>query len=358
MSNVPEDLYALIFAGGGGTRLWPLSRDKKPKQFLRLFSHNTLLQQTFKRVGRIISSERIFVITTSLYKEEVARQLPEISSEQIIVEPVRKNTGPAAFLGLLAIKKINPQAIVANIWSDHKIDNTAGYGKALTIAAKAVSDGKHLATVGIQPSFPHTGLGYIKKGEKVEDGDGIAWRVAKFVEKPDVKSAEDMLDEGGYLWNVGLYVWRLDQALVAFSKYAPEISKFGEDFQQVVKLYDKMPEIPIDKAVSERAHNLLVVEGNFDWSDIGDFEVLWEKSPKKDDNGNAILIKDGGGWIGIDTQGGMFVSESGQTIATYGLENVVIVATKDAVLVVPKGEAQKVKELVIKIRESGKNEIL
>jgi mannose-1-phosphate guanylyltransferase len=217
-------------------------------------------------------------------------------------------------------------------------------------AAEFALKGEYLVATGIPPTFPHTGLGYIKKGNQQEDG---IFQVLRFVEKPDFKLAEDMLDEGDYLWNVGLYIWQVDSALAAYKRYAPDIIRAWQKGS-----YLDMPDLSIDKAISENADNLFVVEGHFDWSDVGDFEVLWEVN-KKDEDGNAVLTDEkGGGWVGIETQGGFFVSKSGQLIVTYGLKNMVVVATRDSILVIPKGDAQKVKDLVNKLREEGRKEVL
>lgn len=355
-----DQIYALIYAGGGGTRLWPLSREKEPKQFLKLFSDRTLLQETYDRIRPDIPPERTFVLTNASYEKQVRENLSEIPKEQILLEPVRRSTAPAAFLGAVAIYKKDPEAIIANIWADHKVDNQKEYLKTIKAGAQAVSDGKHLLATGLRPVFPHTGLGYIKKGKKQRTEHGVdIFKLEKFVEKPDRKTAEDILDEGGYLWNVGLFIWRADAILRSFEEHAPEIAKHKEGLSRALEsgkglrqIFKNMAEISIDYAVAEKADNFLVIEAQFDWSDIGDFEVLWEELGKKDENGNVFIGKNGASWVGVDTQGGIMISENGQLIATVGLTNMAIIATRDAVLVIPRDDTQKIKELVKKLRKN------
>lgn len=361
MSPVQDRLYALIFAGGGGTRLWPLSREGKPKQFLKLFSDKSLLQETYDRARKLIPAQRIFVVTMSRYAKEVGRELPELPQEQIIEEPARKSTGPAALLGTLAIALRDPKAIIVNLWADHLVADEKEFLEAILSGAESVADGENLLTTGLTPTFPHTGLGYIKKGSSfTKSGPQEVFRVEKFIEKPNVKSAEDMLDQGGYLWNVGLYIWRADAIIRSFDLHAPELAQFqtdltagleSKDFKRIEEVYARLPEVSIDNAISEKAKNFLVVEAQFHWSDIGSFEVVWENKPK-DSDGNVVLGK--GGWVGTGTQGSLFSSSNGQLIATIGLSNIVVVATKDVVLVMPKDESQKLKELISQLKKDKK----
>ncbi|MDO8503179.1 MAG: sugar phosphate nucleotidyltransferase [bacterium] len=361
MNSVNEHLYALIFAGGGGTRLWPLSREGKPKQFLKLFSDKSLLQETYERARKLIPPQRIFVITMSRYAKEVGRELPELPQEQIIEEPGRRSTGPAVLLGTLAITLRDPEAIIVNLWADHLVADDKEFSEAILSGAESIANGANLLTTGLMPTFPHTGLGYIKKGSSFDkSGSQEVFRVEKFIEKPNVKSAEDMLDRGGYLWNVGLYIWRADAIIRSFATHAPELAGFedelvlglkSKDLTRIEKAYADMPEVSIDNAISEKAKNFLVVEAQFRWSDIGSFEVVWENKPK-DLDGNVILGK--GGWVGTDTRGSFLSSDNGQLIATIGLSNIVVVATKDVVLVMPKDESQRLKELINHLKKDKK----
>lgn len=368
MSSVNEHLYGLIFAGGGGTRLWPLSRNGNPKQFLKLFSDKTLLRETFERVASLIPAERIFVVTMADYVSRVASELPEVPIEQIIAEPERKNTAPAVLLGSIAIQKKDPDAIIANIWSDHQIGKVSEYKKALLTAYDAASDGKYLVATGVAPTFPHTGLGYIKYDGKFEESLGVpVFRAEKFIEKPEFKVAEDLLDEGKCLWNIGLYVWKVPALLDAFQKYSPEVFEHYEalvtgfekkDSALIAKHYASLPDIPIDKAVTEKVDNLLAVEGQFSWSDIGDFQVLWEQTLNGATDGNSF-IGGGKGQVQLINSQGVFVSsDSKQLVVGYGLRNVAVIVTEDVVLVVPRDDAQKVKDIVAALKNERREKFL
>ena len=346
MLEISKNLYALIFAGGGGTRLWPLSKEDRPKQFLKLFSKKSLIQETFERVKKTIPQERIYVITTKAYYKQVRRELRSLKAEQIIIEPEKRNTGPASYIGCLAISKINPSAVVAHIWVDHKIDDYKAYKEALLKGAEVALREEALLTVGLKPDFPHTGLGYLVAGERIEED---VFEVEKFVEKPPYETAKLLIDARSALWNVGVYIGSVKLILDYYKKYAPEIVENRDD-------YAKMPDISIDKALSERVPRLLVLAGKFDWSDVGDFEVLWEKLPEKDEHGNVVISKKG--WMGVETQGSLLISETGQLITTVGLSNIAVIATKDSILVLPKDDSQRIKELIVKMRNKNFNKFL
>lgn len=346
MDDIKNNLYALIFAGGGGTRLWPLSRENKPKQFIKLFSDLSLIQETYQRVKNAISEDNIYVITTSAYQKQVRQELKNLKPHQIIVEPEKRNTGPASFLGCTQIYKENPDAIIAHIWVDHKIDNWEEYANVLYRGAKVCMDEDTLLTVGLQPDFPHTGLGYLITKQEIEKD---VYEVRKFIEKPDFETAKELVDNGGAYWNVGIYIGCAKKFLTSFEKYAPNITENISD-------YTKMPSISIDKAISEKIPRLLMIKAKFDWSDIGDFEVLWEKLSDMDGKGNVVVSKND--WSSIDTQGSLIISETGQLVTTIGLSNMAVIVTKDAILVLPKDESQRIKELIAKMKESKLNKYL
>lgn len=369
MNNYQEHLYALIFCGGGGTRLWPFSRNEKPKQFLKIKGKKSLIRESFERVLPIIPLKRIYLITIPEYKDEVVAEIPELPRNQIIVEPARRNTAMAAGLGVTVISKKDKEAIVANIWADHVIEDEDGYRKTLLKAAERASSGESLIATGLNPTSPNTGLGYIEKGEVVaKDGEIKVYELEKFVEKPDLKKAKEMVATNKYLWNVGLFVWRVDTFMKELEKTSPAtferlikirkaLNLFFFGWKKVVKEYEKAPDESIDVALAEKTKNFLVIEGKFDWLDVGNFAVLWEVN-KKDKEGNAFLSENGGDWIGIETKNSMIIAEDNRLIGTYGLEDIIVVATKDTVLVAPKNSSQKVKEIVNKIKEDRKNKFL
>lgn len=355
MNKDKSHLYGLIFAGGGGTRLWPLSRNSKPKQFLKLFSNKTLLRQAFERIAAVIPPSHIFVITMQEYKKQVRRELNELSPEQIIVEPERKNTAAAVLLGTLSIYMHDKKAVVVNVWSDHHIENPDQYKDAVVSAFRTATEGNWLVATGVEPTFPHTGLGYIQYSKSLLSNNFQAFHVEKFIEKPDFKKAEDLLDRGNVLWNVGLYVWRAKTILDAFEKYAGdyyghlETLKQGlsqKNMRKIQNVYKKLQELPIEKAVVEKAEKLAVIKAEFDWSDIGDFQVLWERTINGSIDGNSLLGKGRDKIISLNTQGVLVLSNSKQLVALYGLRNIAVVVTQDVVLVIPRDEAQKVKDIV------------
>ncbi len=368
MKNVTEHLYALIFCGGGGTRLWPYSRQETPKQFLKVKGNKTLIRQTYERLLPIIPKERVYLVTVPEYLDEVKEELPEIPNKQVLVEAARKNTAMAAGLGVVSIASKDPEAIIANIWSDHLVENEKGYQEAVVTAANAAADGSNLVTTGVEPTYAHTGLGYVRKGS-VHDirGKNEIFKVDKFTEKPDIKNAKKMVKSGNYLWHVGLLVWKVSAFLDAVKKHSPELAKrlntISNSFtkvnaQEIIrKEYLKAPDESIDVAIAEKAKNFLVVEGKFDWYDLGDFSVLW-KLGKKDKNDNYFVSENGGNWIGVDTTDSMIISDGKRLVGTYGVSDLVVVAVDDAVLVIPKSKAQKVKQIVNQIKKEKKNKYL
>lgn len=368
MKDYKDHLYALIFCGGGGTRLWPFSRDVRPKQFLKVKGDKTLISQTFERVNSLIPVERIFVVTVPDYTDEVAEMVKEVPKGQVLVEPARRNTAMAAGLGAAAIFKKDPLAIIANIWSDHLIQNNSEYKKAIYAGASAASDGLNLVTTGIKPRYPHTGLGYVKKGKLIEEVDGVdIYKVEKFTEKPKLPEAKRMFSSGGYLWHQGTFIWRVDAFFAAVKKHAPDTyRRLGEIIDhmdepngkdKIIKAYLSAPDLSIDVALAEKADNFLISEASFDWYDLGDFSVLWQIEDK-DKMGNVCLTDKGGQWLGLETSESIIISEGKRLVATYGVNDMVIVATDDAVLVIPKKEAQKVKQIVEKLKEENKKNFL
>ncbi len=367
MDDVKAHLYALIFCGGGGTRLWPFSKQQRPKQFLKVNSKKSLVRNTFERLLPLIPAERMFVITTPGYADEVAEELPEISKSRVIVEPARKNTAMAAGLGAAHIQRKNPKAIIANIWADQLIEKESAFRKSVFAAAKSVSDGENLATIGVPPTHPHTGLGYIKK-DRVHDiiNSVNVYKIERFTEKPKLPDAKRMFKSGSYLWHTGPFVWRVDAFMKAIKKHAPAMSERLDAITQalekkhkgkIIKEYKDAPDASIDVVLAEKAKNFLVVQGIFDWLDLGDFSVLW-KAGKKDKNENSVILDNGGEWIGIDTTDSMIISEDNRMLGVIGLTDMIVVATEDAVLVAPKSQAQKVKQIVNKLKEGKKTTFL
>lgn len=368
--NFKDHLYALILAGGGGTRLWPRSRNKTPKQFLKLFNNETLTQVTANRFAEVLPWERIYVITVSNdYRDEVLRECPKLSPENVIVEPERRETGPAHGLGALIIQHKDPQAVIMTEAADRIVKPIGRYLDTLIEAARMAYDNKVLIAVGVEPRYPHTGLGHIKKGVKIPTTNDISfYKLDKFVEKPSMELAKEYTESGEYLWNAGQYVWRADSLIAEFNTNAPEIYKNLMEISQhldssdkesiITTEYVKMPSISVDYAITEKSSNFVAVAGDFFWTDIGDWREVWANS-KKDNNSN-VFIQEGGSTneiMSVDTSDTL-IHADGRSIAVIGLDNIVIIDTKDALLVTSKSHAQDVKKIVEKLKEEKRTDLL
>lgn len=362
-----EHLYALIICGGSGTRLWPRSRQKSPKQFLeKFYGEKTLFQQTLERAKLLTTGDKIYVITLADYVDEILQQSQEILAKNIITEPFGRNTAMAVGVGAAFIKKNDPEAIVLNFWSDAVIGDDSLFTESLNLAAKVASSGDKLAVVGLKPTSPHTGLGYIETGESLS-GIAGAYKVASFKEKPDLPTAESFLAKGNYYWNTGIYVWSVKAIFEAFSKHSPQLFALLEKIFQSIgaseeratvnKSYEEAENIPIDVAVSEKADNLSLIPATFSWSDIGDWEVAYDLK-NKDENGNVVESFGKEGWhLGVETKNCLIESQN-RLIATVGVSDLVIVETNEAILVCSREKAQDVKKIVTALKEQGKEKYL
>ncbi len=359
-----DHLYALILAGGGGTRLWPRSRNKSPKQFLPLFLENqTLTQLTFLRFQKLMPVDKIFCVTVSEeYKKEILKEIPEFKRENIIVEPVRRETGPAHALGAYIIRKKDPDAVIITEAADRLVSPVHRYLQVLRASAEIAFTQRVLVALGVSPRYPHTGLGHIKRGERLDDvGDVAFFKLEKFIEKPPIEQAKEYTKSKDYYWNAGEFVWRADTLLGEIEKYAPDIAnhlKRLDKGERIESVYKDMPSIAIDYAVAEKSKNFYVVHGDFNWTDIGDWKEVWESS-KKDDMGNVILNgpEKGGDIINIDTSDAL-IYKNGRMIAIIDVDNIIVVDTDDALLICSKSKAQNVKKVVEKLKEEKRTDLL
>ena len=372
--NYKDHIYALILAGGGGTRLWPRSRNKTPKQFLKLFNNETLTQITARRFNRVLPWGRIFCVTVSdEYKKEIIREVPNFVPNNIFVEPARRDTAPAHGVGAAYVYSKDPDAVIITESADRLVSPVSRYLEVMLAAAKVAYENHLLISTGVEPRYPHVGLGHIKKGEKwgVVGRKIKFYELEKFVEKPKLALAKRYTESGRYYWNAGQFVWRADDLLEAMKKYAPKISKSlrriietwntpgaKDDLKVINKEYELMPKISIDYAVAEKAKNFIVVEADFSWTDIGDWKEVW-KNLKKDELGNVIIDGDepGGKIINIDTSDAL-IHKDGRLIALIDVDNIVVVDTKDALLVCSKSKAQNVKKIVNELKDKGRKELL
>ena len=364
-----DHLYALIVVGGGGTRLWPVSRNSSPKQFLKLFNNQTLTQITAYRFSKIIPWENLFAVTTSdAYKREIVKEVPEFLPKNVLVEPMKRNTAAAHALGALYISKKDPDAVILNESADHLVDPQREYFKNLLAAAEAVFRKDLLLAVGIKPTYPNVGYGYVKMGEKLNEiGEKFVFKLDVFTEKPQLEVAKKYLASGKYFWNANQYVWSAKSFLEALSKHAPVIAKGMDEISKSVGLakeeivtksvYQKLPDISVDYAVSEKAKNFVMIIADYRWTDIGDWKEVWENLDK-DTNGN-VIIKGGeeGEVINIDTSDAL-IHTDGRVIAIIDVDNIAVVDTKDILLICAKSKAQSVKKIVEKLKEEKRTELL
>lgn len=356
-----DNHYIVLMAGGSGTRLWPMSRETKPKQFHKFATGKSLLQETYERTAVLVKKENIYVSLGPTSLHEAQKQLPKILKSNFIVEPIAKNTAPSIALTVAHIFKRNPLAIITTVSSDHTIKNINHFQNAFKKAFNFVEKNhQYLVTVGIKPDSPHTGYGYIKLGEKIATND--VYRALGFVEKPDLITAEKYLKSGKYLWNASYFTFRADQMISMFQKYAPEIYTglkkilatidTSNEKKMIKQAFEKFDKIPIDTAVAEKAEKIAVIPVEMGWSDIGSWQSLYELlRAGKDD------VVRRGHHIGIDDKNCLFFAEN-KLLATVGLENIVVVDTPDVTLVCHKNKTQEVKKLIEKLKEQGKQRYL
>ena len=345
-------MYSIILCGGSGTRLWPLSRKNFPKQFLKLYSDKSLLQETFLRMQEVVPKENIYFITNGENYFNVLNQIREIYADflesQIIKEPESRNTMPAIALAAKYLEekiKIEKEAPIIMVPSDHYIGDKETYIKIAKMALSEIGD--NLGTIGIKPTMAHTGLGYIKKGEKIND----YYKVEGFREKPDEKTAQEFLKSGQYLWNAGMYLFDVKTLAEELEKHAPEFySLFEKDFDTFLKDFKALPAIAIDYAISEKSDRMITFEGDFDWSDIGSFDVLAEiLAKKKDDNPKHISI---------DSKNVFIHSANDKLVVVSGMEDVIVIENNDSILVQKMGESNDgVKKVVEYLKEKNYPEL-
>ena len=346
-------MYAVIMAGGRGTRFWPRSREKKPKHLLDIISNRTIIQETVDRIKPLITPEHILIVTGKTHAGTLMKQLPEIPSGNIIIEPEGKNTAPCIGLAALHIQKRSGDAVMAVLPSDHAIVNSNKYLEIIRAAAKLADAEDALVTIGIKPTCPETGFGYIEQGDSFrQTGSAEIFRVKSIREKPDFQQAQTFVQSGKFSWSSGMFVWRTSIILNAISRFLPDLhnglqvinKSLGSPKEKAIvrRIYSGLTAISIDYGVMEKASNVFVIPGDFGWSDVGSWDALWEISAK-DINGNAFI---GGSDVITEGSAGSMVYSPQKLVALVGVKDLFVVETKDALLICQKGKSQDVKKIV------------
>jgi len=360
LSTEPENprRIIVIMAGGRGERFWPQSRTARPKHLLPIVGDETLLNQTVKRLENIVPLEDIFIITNALQENAVRESCTSIRKENIIIEPVGRDTGAAVALAGVIAKRVHAGATLALLPADHVIKDKLGFKKTIEAAFEAAESGDYLVTVSIPPTHPETGFGYIERGTVHNDsGKAPVYNVKRFVEKPELKKAKEYVKAGTFYWNGGMFVWSVKSIENALKLHAPELHKCftklekdlegDKSFQDVItRHYGSLPKLSIDYAVMEKAKNVLTVPALFDWDDVGSWTALMRHFPH-DKNGNVVR----GNAIVEAGKNNIVMSNGGHLVTVLGVEGLVVVHTKDATLVCTMEKAQEIKTLLKRIAE-------
>ncbi len=351
-------IYAVIMAGGVGSRLWPRSREKSPKQLLHILGEGTMIQNTISRLQPLVPFDQIYIVTNRSQREAFLEQVPQIPEENLVIEPFGRNTAPCIALAASELRHRDADGVMVVLPADHFIQNVGEFQQKLKLACDAAYELNGLVTMGILPTRPETGYGYIQRKD-APDGTGRFYDeglrpVLTFAEKPDLPTAERFLASGDFLWNSGMFVWRVSAIDQALSRYLPELHermrvidetrgtpRYSETLQSI---YQQIHPISIDYGVMEKADNVFVTQCEFGWSDVGSWDETYRLS-RKDDDGNSLV----GDVVAIDTEG-TFVRTAGKMIALVGVENLIIVDTPDALLVCRRGESQRVQSVVDYLR--------
>jgi len=341
--------YAILMAGGVGSRFWPVSTADFPKQFHDMLgTGETLLQKTFFRITKLIPPENILILTNEKYNEIVLNQL-DISSKQVVLEPVMRNTAPCILYASLKIEKTNPEAQVLIVPSDHWIEDEELFVKHLKQAFDFCVNNDALMTLGIKPTHPNTGYGYI---EYDKNESRPIKKVKRFCEKPNTETAQHFLNKGNFLWNAGIFVWSVASVLRSFKKHQPEMYDLfqsgyqfyntPEEKEFIRENFTKSENISIDYALLEKAENSYVLPSIFDWSDLGTWNSLYEKLPKNNDNNAIIDAK----IIAEQTQNNIIRTQKDKQVVICGLSDFIVVETNDTLLIYPKSKEQNIKKVV------------
>lgn len=349
-----KNYYAILMAGGVGSRFWPVSTTDFPKQFHDMLgTGDTLIQKTFQRLAAIIPEENIFILTNERYNDLVFEQLPSLTKRQVVLEPAMRNTAPCILYASLKIQKENKDAVMIVAPSDHWIEDENAFTKNVQQAFDYCTNNDALMTLGITPTFPNTGYGYIEFDQTSEDN---IKKVNQFREKPNYQTAQSFLSQGNFLWNAGIFMWSVTSVLKAFQNNQAELFQLFEKGKQVYNTefeddfirdnYSKAENISIDYAVMEKSANVFVIPATFDWNDLGTWGSLYDKLDK-DNNQNALV---NARVLAEDASGNMIRTENNKIVVVDGLKDYIIVDKNEVLLIFPKQKEQDIKKVLQNVK--------
>ncbi|HEX6811909.1 MAG TPA: mannose-1-phosphate guanylyltransferase [Planctomycetota bacterium] len=359
-------LHAVIMAGGSGTRFWPASRAARPKQFLPLARGKLLIAATVERLEGLCAPDHVWIATNAVQARALAKILPGFPRDHVIVEPEPRDTAPCVALATATIAATDPAATMIVLPADHVIEPTAAFHRMVRRGAEIASDRETLVTFGIKPTWPATGYGYIECGPAHDSLEPRAFSALRFREKPDPTTARQFLDQGGFLWNSGIFVWTVDAIRRAMQRGNGVLATAFDGMQDAIarqnsaqwkRLFKRAPKTSIDYAVMEKADKIVVVEAGVNWEDVGSFQAIAAVGAG-DDAQNFALLTAGASQITLQSHGNIVYAEGKRTVALFGVENLVVVALGDAVLVCPKNRAADLKVLVEHVRTQGRTDLL
>ena len=354
MTTMNKNYYAILMAGGVGSRFWPVSTSNFPKQFHDMFgTGETLIQKTFSRLSTLIPKENIYILTNENYNDLVLEQLPDVTQKQVLLEPVMRNTAPCILYASLKIQMENPDAVMVVAPSDHWIEDENAFIDNLQTCFDKCEKENVLMTLGIQPTFANTGYGYIN----FQASENAIKNVTKFTEKPDYKTAKAFLDSGNYLWNAGIFIWSVETIITAFQNFQPKLydlfdeglTVYNTDFEDdfIRDNYERAENISIDYAIMERAKQVYVLPATFDWNDLGTWGSLYDKLDKEE-NENAVVNAQ---MIFQDARGNMIRTDTKKVVVIDGLNDYIVVDKEDVLLIYPKSKEQDIKEVLQKVKD-------
>lgn len=362
-SDSQQTFYAIVPAGGSGTRLWPLSRSSRPKFLHPLPGPRTMIQETIHRLGPAAPPERVIIVTGSAHAVEIARQVPALRDEQIIIEPAPRGTGPAIGLAVALVARFDPEAIVGSFAADHHVRHPERFVDDVRTAIEVARDG-YLVTIGIEPEYPETGYGYIRVGEQLADINGrSAHRVERFREKPDRATAEAYLAEGGYLWNASMFIWQAKTLLDEMARLLPDLhaklTRIADAWDSperddvFASTWPTIEDVTIDHGILEHSDRVAVVPSQMGWSDLGDWRSVGALQPSDDADNTAVHAS----LTSTDSSGNLVYGRN-RMVGLVGVDDLVIVDTDDALLICDRERAQDVKRIVDQLRASGREDLL